>query len=73
VASRHELAYQGRAARRELPEADPDDARTVLSCEGRLIAIETLAILRASTTPAWWRAVTCWRGCSQTLRLTCGL
>ena len=60
VASRHALDYQGRAARRELPEAEPADARLVPSAEDRYFARETLRIAAASTTPERWRVLRAW-------------
>ena len=60
VAVRHALDYQGRAARRELPEAHPADARLVPSAEDRYLARETLRIAAASTTPECWRCLRGW-------------
>ncbi len=60
VASRHALDYQGRAARRELPEAHPEDMRLVPSAEDRYLARETLALASRSTTPECWRCLRAW-------------
>jgi DNA-directed RNA polymerase specialized sigma24 family protein len=60
VASRHALDYQGRAARRELPEAYPEDARLVPSAEDRYLLRETLRNAAASTTPERWRCLRGW-------------
>ena len=60
VASRHALDYQGRAARRELPEADPEDVRLAPSAEDRYLVRETLRIAATSTTPERWRCLRSW-------------
>ena len=60
VASRHALDYQGRAARRELPEAHPEDARTVPSAEDLYLMRETTRSAARSTTPERWRALRAW-------------
>lgn len=60
VAPRHALDYQGRAPRRELPEAEPEDLRLVPSAEGRYLLRETLALAAKSTTPERWRALRAW-------------
>ena len=60
VASRHALDYQGRAARRELPEADPVDVRLVPSAEDLYLSRETLRIAATSTTPERWRVLRAW-------------
>jgi DNA-directed RNA polymerase specialized sigma24 family protein len=60
VASRHALDYQGRAARRELPEAEPEDARLVPSAEDRYLTRETLRVAATSTTPERWRVLRAW-------------
>lgn len=60
VASRHALEYQRRAARRELPEAEPVDVRLVPSAEDRYLVRETLALAARSTTPERWRCLRAW-------------
>ena len=60
VACRHALAYQQRAARRELLYAHVEDARTVPSVEELYINRETLRIAARSTTPERWRALRLW-------------
>lgn len=57
VAFRCALVYQGRAARREIPAADPVDVGTAPSAEDRLVAAETLRLLREGTTAGRWRVV----------------
>ncbi len=55
VALRDALRYAERARRDVVgPQEEPEVTPT---CEGRYEAIETLAILRASTTPERWKAL----------------
>ncbi len=60
VASRHALDYQGRAARRELATAAPEDVRLVPSAEDRYLVRETLRIASTSTTRERWRVLRAW-------------
>ena len=60
VASRHALDYQGRAARRELAEADPADVRLVPSAENRYLMRETLALAARATSAPRWRCLREW-------------
>lgn len=57
VAYRCALSYQHRAERREIPAADPVDVGTAPSGEDRLVAAETLRLLREGTTAGRWRVV----------------
>lgn len=54
------MAYQQRAARRELLFAHVEDARTVPSAEELYINRETLRIAARSTTPERWRTLRSW-------------
>jgi DNA-directed RNA polymerase specialized sigma24 family protein len=60
VAYRHALNYLQRAARRELPHADPEDDRTVPSAEDRYLMRETIRIAAAAPSREDWRALRAW-------------
>lgn len=60
VASRCALDYQGRAARRELPHAHPEDGRVVPSAEELYLRREALALAARATSAARWRCLRAW-------------